>query len=72
MKEISSRWGNLVDGKKVFRNINAQRLFDRMRVNSDVYEYGVDNCGNIFFAYLNGVVKRYSRKEFIKMATPDC
>lgn len=46
----------------------AIMMYDNMRDNSDVYESGVDDCGMIYFAYLNGTVKRYKRNEFLKMA----
>ena len=46
----------------------AIMMYDNMRDNSDVYESGVDACGMIYFAYLNGTVKRYKRNEFLKMA----
>lgn len=43
-------------------------MYDNMRDNSDVYESGVDKYGMIYFAYLNGNIKRYKRNEFLKMA----
>lgn len=46
----------------------AIMMYDNMRDNSDVYESGVDNYGMIYFAYLNGIVKRYKRNEFLKIA----
>ena len=55
-------------GSDIFRNKMAIIMYDNMRDNSDVYESGVDNCGMIYFAYLNGTVKRYKRNEFLKMA----
>ena len=51
-----------------FRLSVANRLYAKMASNSDVYEYGIDTRGNIYFAYLNGNVKRYTRKEFIKIS----
>lgn len=60
--------GKPIDGKQVFRNVAAQECFDRMRNDSDIYDYGIDNQGFVFFAYLNGIVKRYSRQEFIQIA----
>ncbi len=53
---------------KLFRNKEAQTLFEKMSADSYVYESGVDNYGRIYFAYLNGVVKRYTRREFISLA----
>lgn len=55
-------------GSDIFRNKMAIMMYDNMRDNSDVYESGVDDCGMIYFAYLNGTVKRYKRNEFLKMA----
>lgn len=55
-------------GSDIFRNKKAIMMYDNMRNNSDIYESGVDNYGMIYFAYLNGDIKRYKRKEFIKMA----
>ena len=60
--------GKPIDGKHVFRNVAAQEFFDKMRNDSDVMDYGIDDKGYIFFAYLNGIVKRYARREFIRMA----
>ena len=60
--------GKPIDGKHVFRNDAAQKMFDKMRNDSDVMDYGIDNQGFIFFAYLNGIVERYTRREFIRMA----
>lgn len=55
-------------GCDIFRNKKAIMMYDNMRGNSDVYESGVDNHGMIYFAYLNGIVKRYKRNKFLKMA----
>lgn len=55
-------------GKDIFRNKLAIMLYDKMRNNSDIYESGVDNNDMIYFAYLNGEIKRYKRSTFIKMA----
>lgn len=58
-----------LDGKHVFRNELAQKLFDEMRNNSDLDRYGITDDGkHIFFQYLNGVVNYYTRRQFIKMA----
>lgn len=51
-----------------FRVKEANSLYDKKANNSDVYEYGIDTNGKIYFAYLNGIVKRYSRREFINMS----
>lgn len=63
-----AKQGKPLDGKHVFRNAAAQELFDKMRNNSDIMDYGIDDRGHIFFAYLNGVVERYSRREILRMA----
>jgi len=55
-------------GNKIFRNKKAVEAFDNISKDSDVYESGVDNKGNIYFAYMNGVVKRYTRRDFLKLA----
>ena len=57
-----------VKGRDIFRNKMAIMMYDKMRANSDVYESGVDHYGMLYFAYLNGNVKRYKRNEFLKMA----
>ena len=50
-------------GSDIFRNKMAITMYDNMRDNSDVYESGVDKYGMIYFAYLNGNIKRYKRNE---------
>ena len=55
-------------GSDIFRNKMAIMMYDNMRDNSDVYESGVDKYGMIYFAYLNGDIKRYKRNEFLKIA----
>lgn len=55
-------------GSDIFRNKMAIMMYDNMRDNSDVYESGVDRYGMIYFAYLNGDIKRYKRNEFLKIA----
>lgn len=63
-----TKQGKPLDGKHVFRNAAAQEFFDKTRNDSYVDDYGIDNHGKIYFAYLNGNIERYSRREFIKMA----
>lgn len=46
----------------------ANELYNRMSNNSDVQEYGIDTNGKVYFHYLNGITKRFTRKKFIKMA----
>ena len=60
--------GTPLDGRHVFRNKNAQKLFDEMREGPYVQDYGIDSDGDIYFLALNGVVRRYTRREFIKLA----
>lgn len=55
-------------GSNVFRNAKAIMLYDKMRKDNDVYECGIDEYGYIYFAYLNGIVKRYKRRDFLKLA----
>lgn len=54
--------------KTPFRVASANKLYAKMATDSDVYEYGIDTNGNIYFAYLNGIIKRYSRRSFIQMS----
>jgi hypothetical protein len=55
--------------EKPFRVDSANELYEVMgKLNSYVTEYGIDTKGNIYFQMLNGITKRYSRKEFIKMS----
>lgn len=54
--------------KKPFRNKMAQAYYEKKAKNSDVYEYGVDTHGKIYFAWLNGNVERYTRTQFIAEA----
>lgn len=54
--------------KKIFRNEKAIELYEKFAKDSNVYEYGVDSEGNIYFAFANGVIKRYTRREFVKIA----
>ena len=65
---IVKKQGTPIDGKHVFRNIQACQLFDVYRNDSNVWDYGIDDQGKIYFSYLNGITEQYSRKEFIKMA----
>ena len=54
--------------KPTFKNIEAQKLYNEMSADRDVYQHGVDNHGKIYFAYLNGNVQRYTRQQFLKIA----
>ena len=48
---------------KVCQALNALQAIER-QFNDNL----VDDNGMIYFAYLNGTVKRYKRNEFLKMA----
>lgn len=60
--------GTPLDGAHVFRNPAAAALFDKMRNDRDLSDYGIADDGRIYFQLLNGVVKYYTRREFIKIA----
>lgn len=51
-----------------FINANASLYFEHLKNDSDIYECGQDNNGEIYFAWLNGNIDRYTRREFIKAA----
>lgn len=55
----------------IFRNQQAMSLYNKLSSNSHVYEYGVDSTNKIYFAYLNGNIDRYSRREFLKLANDE-
>lgn len=52
--------------ENIFRNKDAINYYNTLSNNSYIYEYGIDTNGKIYFAWLNGSVDRYSRKEFLK------
>ena len=54
--------------KEIFRDEKAIELYEKFANDSNVYEYGVDSEGNIYFAFSNGVIKRFPRREFVKIA----
>lgn len=54
--------------KAKFNSPKAQALYNKYAADSDVYQHGIDSTGKIYFAYVNGVVKRYTRREFLQMA----
>ena len=58
--------------EKIFRNQTAINYYNHLSTNSNVYEYGVDTNGQIYFAWLNGNIDRYSRCEFLKLAKIRC
>jgi len=51
-----------------FRVEKANKLYHEIASNPDVYEYGIDTNGRIYFAYINGMVQRFTRPDFIKMS----
>ena len=55
-------------GEDIFKNVCAKDYYNLIIGNSDIYEYGMDCNGKIYFAYLNGNIERYSRIEFIREA----
>jgi hypothetical protein len=57
-----------LSGKQIFRNTNAIELYNNVSKNSDIIEYGKDTKDNIYFAWANGNIDRYSRKEFLAMS----
>jgi hypothetical protein len=52
----------------IFRNQDAIDYYNRLASDLYVYEYGIDTEGKIYFAWLNGNVDRYSRREFLRIA----
>ena len=65
-----TREGLPLTGKKLFRNVFAQKFFDRLRNQSYLSDYGrIENNKNVFyFEFLNGEIKYYTRREIIKLA----
>lgn len=49
-----------------FKNKYAARRYDQLSKNGWVYESGIDTNGKVYFAWLNGNIDRYTRREFIK------
>ena len=54
--------------QKVFRNGNAQKLFNTYSTRIGVIEYGVNRHGRIYFHFMNGITEIYTRPKFIKMS----
>ena len=54
--------------EQLFRSEAAKTLYNEMKNQTHVAEYGKDQQGNIYFHWLNGNTDRYTRKEFLKMA----
>jgi len=57
-----------IHNKPVFRNILAEKHFEKLSKNSDVFECGVDDYHRIYFSLLNGEIIRYTRREFLRNA----
>lgn len=54
--------------EKIFRAADVQKYYEEQATRFGCYESGVDNQGKIYFAFANGIIERYTRREFIKMA----
>lgn len=52
----------------IFKNKVAQGYYEELSNRFGCYESGVDNQGLIYFAFLNGIIERYTRSEFIRNA----
>ena len=52
----------------LFNNETAKDYYRFLINDSYVYEYGLDSNGEIYFAYLNGVIDRFTRYQFLKAA----
>ena len=52
----------------IFKNKYAKDYYRLFIKNSDIYEYGLDTKGLVYFAYLNGNIERYTRLEFTREA----
>ncbi|WP_291866623.1 hypothetical protein [Maribacter sp.] len=58
-----------INKQNPFRIDEANKLYKKMgELNSDCVEYGIDTNGLVYFSYMNGVVKRFTRTEFIKIS----
>lgn len=54
--------------EKIFKSVNAKNYYKEIVKNDDIYEHGIDTNGQIYFAYLNGLVTRQSRTSFLRDA----
>lgn len=52
----------------IFKNQKAIEYYNQLVSDTHVYEFGVDTNNNIYFAFLNGNIERYSRNKFLKLA----
>ena len=59
-----TREGLPLTGKKLFRNVLAQKFFDRLRNQAYLSDYGrIENNKNLFyFEFLNGEIKKFKEK----------
>lgn len=57
-------------GENLFRNVLAQKFFDRLRNQAYLSDYGRtgSNKNVFYFEFLNGEIKYYTRREIIKLA----
>ena len=68
-KLVKTKIGNCtVQNMPSFRSELTRMLFFNICSDANVYEAGIDNQKNIYFAYLNGNVCRYSRTDFLRLA----
>lgn len=51
-----------------FRNPSAKALWAKIQKDSHIDQSGIDKSGMVYVSWLNGVTKRYTQAEFIKMA----
>lgn len=58
----------VIFAEKVFKNKEAQALYEQEILYPYVIEYGIDTNGKIYFHHANGNVYRYTRKEYLKRA----
>ncbi len=65
-----TREGLPLTGKKLFRNVLAQKFFDRLRNQAYLSDYGrmEGNKNEFYFVFLNGETKYHTRREIIKLA----
>lgn len=62
--------GNPLTGKRLFRNKSAQQIFEKLRNQPYLDDYGrmEKNKNMFYFHFLNGETKYYTRKEILKLA----
>lgn len=67
------RVGIPLTGKRLFRNTSAQQVFDGLRNQPYLDDYGrmEKNKNMFYFQFLNGEIKYYTRKEILSIAKED-